>query len=181
MFASKIRNLLGLALAACGMALAAGALAQDKMPEVKAKSPIRGLKDPDPQVRLKAALDLDGELDAEAIAVLIDLLAELPGPERRKAELALQEATGEWSPNPSLVRDDEISRRILRDALAGWWRNVDGPTLLAAFRKRTLDPKQTDKGLSLIAELGDEKYATRERTTAELVAMGLPVGSLLGR
>src|SRR5262249_14336404 len=137
------------------------------------------LRDPDPQVRLKAALALVEQLDEEAIGALIDLLAELPPPQRRLAEQALQQVAEEWSPTPALAGDDEISRRILRDAWAGWWRNVDGQALLAAFKKRTLSPEQTDKALSLIADLSHPVYAKRQRASADLVALGLPVVPLL--
>src|SRR5207249_4632549 len=109
-------------------------------------------------VRLKAALALAQaeQLDEEAITVLIDLLAVLPPPQRRLAEQALQQVAEEWSPTPALAGDDEISRRILRDAWAGWWRNADGQGLLAAFKKRTLSPEQTAKAVALIADLTDK-------------------------
>lgn len=137
------------------------------------------LRDRDPQVRLKAAIELSAQPNEEAINVLIKLLAVLPAPQRRQAELALQGIAEEWSPNPALVGDDEISRRILRDAWAGWWRNTDGPALLAAFQKRTLSPDQTAKALSRIAELGHESFAIRQRAAAEIVALGFPVVPLL--
>ena len=137
------------------------------------------LRDPDPQVRLKAALGLAGQLDEEAINALIELLAVLPAPHRRQAENALQQIAEEWAPNPAIAGDDEISRRILRDAWAGWWRNADGQALLAAFRKRTLSPEQTDKALARIAELGDDEFETRQRATTEIIAFGPPVIPLL--
>jgi hypothetical protein len=137
------------------------------------------LKDPDPQVRLKAAVELSGQLDEEAINVLIELLAVLPAPQRRRAELALQGIAEEWSPNPALAVDDEISRSILREAWAGWWRKTDGPALLAAFQKRTLSPDQTAKALSRIAKLDNTVFKTRERAAAEVVALGSPVVPLL--
>src|SRR5262249_34620767 len=92
---------------------------------------------------------------------------------------ALQQIAEEWSPTPALAGDDEISRRILRDAWAGWWRNADGPALLAAFQKRTLSPEQTARALTWIAELNEEAFKTRQRASAELVALGLPVVPLL--
>src|SRR5262245_23174656 len=46
----------------------------------------KALGDPDPQVRLKAALALAEQPDEAVIGVLIDLLAELPAPQRRLAE-----------------------------------------------------------------------------------------------
>src|SRR5439155_11652565 len=103
----------------------------------------------------------------------------LPAPQRRQAELALQQIAEEWSPNPALAGDDEIARRILRDAWAGWWRNADGQALLAAFQKRTLSKDQTAKALSRIAELDDAVFATRQRAEAAVVALGPPVVPLL--
>jgi HEAT repeat protein len=137
------------------------------------------LKDPDPQIRLKAALEMSGQMDEEAVNVLIELLAVLPPSQRRQAEQALQAVAEEWSPNPTLAGEDEISRHILRDAWAAWWRNVEGPALLAAFQKRTLSPDQVATALSSINQLDHEKFATRQRATAELVAVGLPVVPLL--
>jgi RNA polymerase sigma factor (sigma-70 family) len=137
------------------------------------------LHDPDPQVRLKAALALAERLDEEAIGVLIDLLTELPPPQRKLAEQALQQLAEEWSPTPALAGDDEIALRILRDAWAGWWRNADGQALLAAFKKWTLSPEQTAKALALIADLNDEVFAKRQRAVADLVAFGPPVVPLL--
>jgi HEAT repeat protein len=98
----------------------------------------QGLTDPNPQVRLKTALALAEQQDEEAVSVLIELLADLPPAQRRVAEQALQRLAEEWSPNPTLTGNDELSRRIRRDAWASWWRNTDGPALMAAFKKRTL-------------------------------------------
>src|SRR5947209_734634 len=66
-----------------------------------------------------------------------------------------------------------------RQAWVSWWRNVDGPALLAAFQKRTLNPEQTAKALSRIAELGVEKFATRQRAEAEVAVLGSPAFLLL--
>jgi HEAT repeat protein len=137
------------------------------------------LRDPDPQVRLRAALGSAEQVDEEAIHVLIELLAVLPAPERRQVESALQQIAEEWSPNPALTGDDEISRRILRDAWGSWWRNTDGEALLAAFRKRTLSPDQTTAALARIADLDDDDFDARQRAMTEIVAMGLPVVPLL--
>jgi HEAT repeat protein len=137
------------------------------------------LRHPNPQVRLEAALALVERQDEEAIGVLIDLLAELRPAQRRLAEQALRQLAEEWSPNPTLTKDDEVSRRIRRDSWAAWWRNTDGPALLTAFRKRTLSPEQTDKVLALIAQLGDKVFAKRERASAELVNLGPAVVPML--
>jgi hypothetical protein len=149
------------------------------VPGIDGSEPRKRLKDPNPQERLKAALDLSRQLDEDAISVLIELLAVLPAAQRRQAELALQGIAEEWAPNPKLAGDDEISRRILRDAWTGWWKNTDGPALLAAFQKRTVSPAQTAKVLTHIRELGDAKYAIRQRASTELVALGPPIVPLL--
>jgi HEAT repeat protein len=185
MFVTRISNVLAVLLAFGGIGTAVGlsarpaALAQEKQAPAGPDGARKRLRDPDPQVRFKAAVDLSGQLDEEAINVLIELLAVLPAAQRRQAELALQGVAEEFSPNPALAGDDEISRRILRDAWAGWWRNTDGPALLAAFHKRTLTPDQAAKAYSRIAALDDEAFATRQRAAGEVVAMGLPVVPLL--
>jgi HEAT repeat protein len=170
-----------------GVALTPGAVpAPPEQPPAKAPQPgpeaaREQLKDPDPRTRLKAALARAADPDEEVVTTLIDLLAVLPLPERKKAEVALQGIAMEWATNATLAGDDEISRNILRDAWAGWWRNTDGPVLLAAFRKRTLTPEQVTAALAHVAALDDEKYATRQRAMADLVALGPPVVPLLRR
>jgi hypothetical protein len=139
----------------------------------------KALADPDPQVRLKAALPLARQLDEQAVGVLIELLAELRPADRRLAEQVLQELAEEWAPNPGLTGDDEVSRRIRRDCWAVWWKNTDGAALLAAFRKRTLTPDQTARAKALTVQLGDKVYAVRARAFAELVALGPAVLPLL--
>src|SRR5262249_29238289 len=167
------KPLLVLVLSA-GLAVA-GAQAPDRGPPDVRKL----LRDPNPQTRLRAALSLAAQQEEEAIGVLIELLAELPAGQSRLAEQALQALAEEWAPTPALTRDDEVSRRIRRDAWAAWWRNTDGPALLAASRQRTLSPEQTDHVRSLIAQLGHKVYARRESAAAALVALGPSVVPLL--
>jgi HEAT repeat protein len=130
------------------------------------------LGDPKASVRLRAALALANQQDVASIPVLIDLLAELPPEHRRQAEDVLQSLAGEWSPQLTLTRDDDISRRIRRDAWAAWWRNTDGPALIAEFRKRTLTPEGQTRIESLIQDLGNEVFQVREKASTELVAYG---------
>ncbi|HYV36130.1 MAG TPA: HEAT repeat domain-containing protein [Gemmataceae bacterium] len=103
------------------------------------------LAHPEPLIRLKASLLLLQRDEEKAVEVLIDLLAELRGDERRQAEHALQQLAGEWSPSPSLLGDDEVSRQIRRECWAGWWRTMDGPALLTAIRQQTLNKDDKDK------------------------------------
>jgi HEAT repeat protein len=130
------------------------------------------LRDPNPSVRLRAALALAKQQDAAAVPVLIDLLAELPAGPRGQAEEVLRELAGEWAPDLGHLKEDDISRRICRDSWAAWWRNTDGPALLAELRKRTLGPEQRKKVEDLVERLADRRFAVRERATADLVAFG---------
>jgi HEAT repeat protein len=157
-----------------GLAFASAQVPDGRPPDVR-----KLLRDPNPQARLRAALSFAAQQDEEAIGVLIALLAELPAEQSRLAEQALQALAQEWAPTPALTRDDEVSRRIRRDAWAAWRRNTDGPALLAAFRQRTLSPEQTDQVRSLIAQLGHKVYARRESAAAALVALGPAVVPLL--
>src|SRR5262249_9422735 len=54
-------------------------------------------KAPKPSVRLRAALGLVGAYDADAIPVLIDLLADLAPSLRQQAEDYLTQLAGEWA------------------------------------------------------------------------------------
>jgi HEAT repeat protein len=137
------------------------------------------LADAKPQVRLPAALALAKRLDEQGVGVLIDLLAELPPGPRRQAEQALQELAGDWSPNPPLAGDDEVSRKIRREVWSAWWRTVDGPALLAAFSQRTLPKEDLAKVEDLIRQLGGDSFAKREQATTQLLLMGPKVIGLL--
>jgi HEAT repeat protein len=131
------------------------------------------LADPKTSVRLRAALALANQQDADSIPALIDLLAELNPEQRRQAEDVLQNLAGEWAPNLSLPNEDDVSRRIRRDAWMAWWRNTDGPALLAELRKHTLTPEAQAKIEALVQGLGDDVFAVREKAAADLVACGL--------
>jgi HEAT repeat protein len=137
------------------------------------------LTDPQPKVRLRAALVLVSQADEQVMNVLIDLLADLLGDERRQAEGALRQLAGEWSPNPKLPGDDELSRKIRREAWASWWKALDGPALLAAFRQRILTKEDAAAAQVLIDKLGDPSADTRDRAAAALIAQGPKVAGLL--
>jgi HEAT repeat protein len=76
------------------------------------------LRDPSSAVRLRAALALAESNDAEAVPVLIDLLAELPSEQRRPVEEFLTQLAEEWAPAVEFKGEDEIARKIRRDAWA---------------------------------------------------------------
>jgi hypothetical protein len=77
------------------------------------------------------------------------------------------------------LAEDEVARRIRRDAWAAWWANTDGPALLGMLGKRTLTSPEQEKVKTAIQRLGDPAYAVRERAVAELVARGTMVLPLL--
>lgn len=130
------------------------------------------LHDPNPEVRMGTALAQAKANNAAAIPVLINLLAELPPSKRSQVEEVLQELAGEWAPTGGPAGDDEIARRIRRDAWAAWWANTQGPELLAMLHKRTLSPAEQDKVKESIRQLGDKSYALREKAVLELIARG---------
>jgi HEAT repeat protein len=152
--------------AAAGIALAR-ANPPDQVPAVR-----KLLHDPAPGVRLRTALALAEAHDAEAIPVLIELLAELPLEQRHRVEEFLQQLAGEWAPASNFVGEDEIARKIRRDAWAAWWQNVDGTSLLQAVRRRTLTAEDRAEIRGLLGKLGAEDFTTREAATKELFALG---------
>src|SRR5262249_58292811 len=103
-------------------ALAATALCCQEQPE-QWPAVRQLLQDPKPLVRLRAGLALAEVQDAQAIPVLIDLLAELPPEQRKEIEAVLIPLAGDWAPG-AVTRDDEIARRIRRDALASRGRHT---------------------------------------------------------
>ena len=136
------------------------------------------LKDPKPTVRFRAATALSDAYSADAIPVLIDLLAELPNEQRRQAEDYLTNLAGEWAvTGPS--GNDAISRHLRREAWYAWWHGIDDKVLLDEFKTRTMTDDQRDQALALIQKLDDVSADVRQKASADLVAMGLPVTPLL--
>jgi HEAT repeat protein len=130
------------------------------------------LKDPSPTVRKQAALALAAANEAEAIPVLIDLLAELSAEERRPVEEFLSKLAGEWTPVVQVEGEDKIARKIHRDAWRAWWRNTDGPALLALVHEHTLTPELRRTIKAQISKLGDDNYRTREAAMKGLSDLG---------
>jgi hypothetical protein len=137
------------------------------------------LQDPNPEIRMTAALKQAKAYKVAAFPVLIDLIGVLPAAKRAQVEEFLQEWAGDWAPGGGPAGDDEIARRIRRDAWAGWWANTDGPTLLAMLQKQTLSPAEEKKVLESLGRLGDGAYAVREKAVTDLVARGRPVLAML--
>ncbi len=80
----------------------------------------RLLHDPEPAVRLKAALALAGARDRDAVAVLIDLVGELPAAQGVLAEEYLLRLAQDRPP-PALPAGDGPARQKRRAAWAAWW------------------------------------------------------------
>jgi HEAT repeat protein len=137
------------------------------------------LRDARPEMRLQAALALVKRRDVEAVPVLIDLLAEVPPRQRKPIEDALQELAGEWAPNLTLAGEDDITRRIRRDAWASWWQRTDGPALLEEFRKRTLSAPDVARVQALLRSFDDKSFRVREQAMADVMAYGRVVVPLL--
>jgi HEAT repeat protein len=152
-------------------AIAGAVLSQAGGPEQR-QAAEKLLKDKNPEVRMGAAVALAKANHAPAVPVLIDLLVDLPTEKRTQVEEVLQELAGEWAPAGGPVAEDEIARRIRRDAWAAWWANTDGPALLAVLKKRTLTPEEREKAQAAITRLGDKSYAVREKAVVEVVARG---------
>jgi HEAT repeat protein len=136
------------------------------------------LKDAKPTVRMLAALSLTELHEAEAMTVLIDLIAELPPEGRRRVEEYLTELAGEWAiktPQGS----DSVSGRLRRELWNAWWRSVDDNQLLDEFRNRTLTEEERGRALELIGKFRDGSPDVRAKASEDLIGMGPRVASLL--
>lgn len=129
------------------------------------------LQDTRPSVRLRAALGLVSAYDAEAIPVLIALLADLAPAQRVPVEEFLAGLAGEWAVGTP-KGNDALSRRLRRDVWAAWWKNVEGPSLLEEIKGRTISNDDREKLLGLIKNLGDANVETRETASKDITQMG---------
>ncbi|HEY7311181.1 MAG TPA: HEAT repeat domain-containing protein [Gemmataceae bacterium] len=132
----------------------------------------KSLKDPAPAVRQRAALALAEAHDAEAIPVLIDLLADLDAQQRQPIEEFLTQLAGEWAPAVNFAADDKIARKIRRDAWAAWWKNTNGEALLDALRAHTLTDEGRQQIRDLLSRLGSDDFGKREVASRDLFALG---------
>jgi aryl carrier-like protein len=127
------------------------------------------LHDPSPAVRKQAALTLAEANDADAIPVLIDLLAQLPVEERKPIEDKLAALADEETPKFPFDGDDKKSRALRRATWAAWWRRNDGPALLAALAKHTLTAEHRRQVERLITQLGSDEFKLREQASEQLL------------
>jgi HEAT repeat protein len=127
-------------------AAAVGALLRSASAEQR--GPLRKfLEDPEPLVRLEAALALVDARDRDAVPVLVALLTDLPLERCWEVEDVLCRLAGDQTPSVSLGAD-EAGRKECRDAWADWWARDGGKLDLAK-----LDLSQRQLGYTLIVEL----------------------------
>jgi HEAT repeat protein len=136
------------------------------------------LNDAKPSVRMQAALSLTDAHEAEAMPVLIELVAELPPEGRKRVEEYLAELAGEWAVRTP-QGGDTVSARLRRELWGAWWRTLDGKQLLEEFQSRTLTDEERAHALERIGKLGDASPELRSKATEELIGMGPRVASLL--
>jgi HEAT repeat protein len=136
------------------------------------------LHDPRPGVRLPIALALADAHEAEAVAALIELLADLPDEQAKAAEDYLAQLAGDWAVKGP-PGDDVPARRLRHDVWAAWWRTFESPSLLEEFRKRTLPDADVVRARGLIRQLADPSDEVRDRARAGLLAIGPGVAPLL--
>jgi HEAT repeat protein len=135
------------------------------------KSNVRKLlKDPKPTVRMRAAVALANLRDAEAIPVLIELLADLSGDQCKPVEDYLTQLAGDWSIGVP-GGNDEVARGLRRKLWTEWWKSMDGPGLLTQFGKHTIADDDRAKMLGLIGKLDDVSPGVRDRAMADVLAL----------
>jgi HEAT repeat protein len=138
------------------------------------------LTDPEPAVRLQAALALADAHDSQAIPVLIACLGDGPAPLAAKAEEYLTRLAGEWAVHGPRG-GDLVARELRRELWATWWQKTSGDLLLRELQARTLTDEELDKAQALLRKLEDEKSETGGATARDLVALGPRVSPLLRR
>lgn len=134
------------------------------------------LQDANNDVRLHAARALSQLSDAEAIPVLIKLIGE-PA-QASQADGALRQIALEQSPKDQ-PGADKASREKSAIAWSEWWSRTDGRALLEAVRRAVPDDAVRQRVQALIAQLGDDDYAVREKASRQLTAGGAAAASLL--
>jgi HEAT repeat protein len=136
------------------------------------------LKDPRPVVRLRAALGLARRSDVEAVPVIIDLLAELPGEHRQLAEEFMLELAGDWKIELPEGKSPLLTK-LRKEVWAGWWKATEGKALLEEFRQRSLSNEDREKVLGMIRDLGKDSEKDREKAVVSIVNFGPPALALL--
>jgi HEAT repeat protein len=138
------------------------------------------LKDPKPSVRKQAALGLADSHDAEAVPVLIDLVADLPPEGRKEVEAYLTELAGAWAVKTPQGNDATASR-LRRELWSAWWRSLDGKHLLEEFRSRTLSDEERTQVLELFKKLDDVSPDVRAKASEDIIRLGAKTAPMLRR
>lgn len=134
------------------------------------------LQDRDAGVRLRVALALAERSDADAIPVLIELVA--AAAEADQADSFLRQLAADDAPK-ELPGRDPSEREKCRRAWADWWSHVDGRALVETVRRSVPDDAARERVRGLIVQLGDDDFAVRESASAELLTGGAVAVSLL--
>jgi HEAT repeat protein len=154
------------------------AVAVDVLCETGAAEPrallLKLLKDPSPLVRMHAGIALANVREQAAVATLINLLTELPPTYGKQVEEYLFNLAGEQAPKAPLGADAD-SRAKCQAAWNAWWTAADGAKLLDEVRKRILRDADRGKVQTLIKQLGDDSFLSREKAQTALLAMGTAV------
>jgi HEAT repeat protein len=136
------------------------------------------LKDARPTVRMQAALGLADRYDAEAVPVLIELVAELSPEGRRQVEAYLTELAGDWAVKTP-QGNDAMAGRLRRELWSAWWHSLDGNNLLEEFRSRTLTNDERTHLLERIRKLDDVSADIRAKASEEITSVGPRASALL--
>lgn len=165
-----LKRIFVLVMAACACQVAPTTQAESDT--ANTEKLLQQLKAPSPAVRKQAALTLAEANDADAISVLIGLLAELPVEESKEIDEYLTQLAGEWIPIFAQNGDDLAARKKRRQIWKKWWEGVDGKAQLAAIRRHTPTPELRRKVEALLVQLGDDAFFTREAADTELHRLG---------
>jgi HEAT repeat protein len=130
------------------------------------------LVDPDPEVRLRAALGLAPLREKEAVPVLVALLTELPLDLAYEAEDYLARVARDSAPQVPLS-GDAAARAKTRDAWAAWWKEKGDGVDLAA-----IDKSERQLGFQLVVEAFDQ--VKRSGRVFELDRAGKPRWEVTG-
>jgi len=136
------------------------------------------LKDPRASVRLRVALALVENNDAEAIPILIDLIPDLPAAQQKEAEDYLTALAGDWTISTPRGQDP-LSQKLRRELWQTWWRNTGGAVLLGELRSRTLSDAQRARLLTLLQKLDSEMLQEQEKASEELLTLSATAVPLL--
>jgi HEAT repeat protein len=129
------------AAAAEALAFAGGADERDAVRKL--------LKDPDPTVKLRAAIALTSAQDKESVPALIALLTDLPPNLAGQAEEHLRLIAADAAP-PVTEGEDAAARKKARTAWESWWsKNAD------KIQLARLDNRQQMLGYTVVTEMWD--------------------------